>query len=203
MEATSIIHQEVERNNEYNTCLFAPIGTDKLAIVYSNKISVYNVSNGRRLSDLNFGNTNGGIKKSKIEINLLKSHGNDTLIGVADSTIRVWKVDNCEPLYVIQHPQPVTSLLINKNSFICGSRDGTITFREVNTGNIITRERPLKPSSEISSMHMLNEFMLAIRTPKTIKVYYIKDNSYSDVSDYEYQFGIESLQILALQCFFE
>ena len=76
------------------------IGKDNLAIVYPNKIRVWNVVCNTFLPDLSFSQEEEeGSKRrrrSDSSISLLQSHGDSTLIGVVDSTIIAWDVSTGE-----------------------------------------------------------------------------------------------------------
>ena len=201
-----------------NTYLFKLIGTEKLAIVFPNKIRVWNVVNDTYLPDLNFldeenkfsiiyalrswRNFNEGETiKTKFEINFLKSHGTSTLIGVADSTITTWNVDTGKCLYtLIDHHKKVTSLVISSKILISGSLDQYIRVWDINTGVL---RKFIHINDQINSMHVISDSMLAVKTSKDIKLFDLR--TYDLFSCYvftELHFN-EYLKSLSIEYFFE
>ena len=128
--------------NKKNAQFFKPIGIDKLAIVYSKKIRVWNVTSRKYLPNLSFDQQeelSKTTKRSGKTISFLQSHGDSTLIGVVDSTtIIAWNVNTGEHMYILnEHCKPITSLLVvsDRNEFITGALDDTIRVWDVSNGD--------------------------------------------------------------------
>ena len=91
-----------QTDKDKNAQLIKSIGIDKLAIVYPNKIRVWNVTSKKYMSCLSF-NQQEELSKTKRSgnfISLLQSHGDSTLISAAGSTIITWNVITAERMYI-------------------------------------------------------------------------------------------------------
>ena len=111
-------HQNVDMSQEKSYFLFKSVGKNKLAFVYPNKIRVWDVVNDKLLIDMIYSSAEKQSNDNK-DISLLRSHGENTLIGAIGSTIIVWNVETGERLHVLnQHSERITSLAeLFDNSF--------------------------------------------------------------------------------------
>ena len=145
-------------NDEKNAQLFTSIGTDKLAIVYQNKISVWDVTSSILMSDLSFNQEEvGSDTRNDNTISCLQSHGDHTLIGVVDSTIFIWNVLTGQCMHILkEHREPITSLLVasGREEILTGSLDGTIRVWDLSTGNCKSEDKYTAKS--ILSLNSLN-----------------------------------------------
>ena len=178
-----------------NANVFKSIGRDKLAVAFRNKVSVWNVVKNTFLSHLSFKQdkneeeTDEAVesksKKSDTTIRMLRSHGDDTLIGVVGSSIIAWNVNKGERMYILkEHSNLITSLVVVSGSkeFITGSLDGTIRVWDVATGCLNYLEKSfeeLNPASlnysELSFQNVVLSFNLLNNDETKIAIYGIVD----------------------------
>ena len=124
-------------------------------------------------------------KKSDTTIRMLRSHGDDTLIGVVGSSIIAWNVNKGERMYILkEHSNLITSLVVVSGSkeFITGSLDGTIRVWDVATGCLNYLEKSfeeLNPASlnysELSFQNVVLSFNLLNNDETKIAIYGIVD----------------------------